>query len=131
MSIEDGGKDDINNAKYATSGVDHRDRSVTIRIGMSAESTVEITVEDNGVGIAAGNIDRIFDYGFTTREEGHGFGLHSARDSAQEIGAKLVKDGVANSEDDVNGVLTNGFYHLYGPINEYVDLIADKVGGTR
>ncbi len=50
---------------------------------------------------------------------------------SQEIGTKLVADGVANSEDDVNGVLTNGFYHLYGPINEYVELTVDKVGGTR
>lgn len=50
---------------------------------------------------------------------------------SQEIGQKLVADGVANSEDDVNGVLVNGFYHLYGPINEYVDLMVDKVGGTR
>jgi hypothetical protein len=50
---------------------------------------------------------------------------------SQEIGQKLVDDGVANSEDDVNGVLVNGFYHLYGPINEYVDLMVDKVGGTR
>jgi 3-hydroxyacyl-CoA dehydrogenase len=50
---------------------------------------------------------------------------------SQEIGSKLVEDGVANSEDDVNGVLVNGFYHLYGPINEYVDLMVDKVGGTR
>jgi hypothetical protein len=50
---------------------------------------------------------------------------------SQEIGTKLVADGVANSEDDVNGVLTNGFYHLYGPINEYAELMVDKVGGTR
>jgi 3-hydroxyacyl-CoA dehydrogenase len=50
---------------------------------------------------------------------------------SEEIGKKLVTDGVANSEDDVNGVLVNGFYHLYGPINEYAELMVDKVGGTR
>ncbi len=32
-----------------------------------------------------------------------------------------------NSVDDVNGVMTNGFYHLYGPINEHVDLMVDAV----
>ena len=36
------------------------------------------------------------------------------------IGEELVKSGVARSADDVNAVLTNGFYWLYGPINEYV-----------
>lgn len=35
------------------------------------------------------------------------------------IAEKLVTNGVANSADDVNAVLTNGFYWLYGPINNY------------
>lgn len=39
---------------------------------------------------------------------------------SKKIGSKLVADGVAASPDDVNGVLTNGFFHLYGPINDYV-----------
>ncbi|MFH2000269.1 MAG: 3-hydroxyacyl-CoA dehydrogenase family protein [Planctomycetota bacterium] len=39
--------------------------------------------------------------------------------ASKTIGETLVSDGVANSADDVNGVLCNGFFHLYGPINEY------------
>ncbi len=39
---------------------------------------------------------------------------------SKEIAEKLVADGVANSVEDVNGVLLNGFYHLYGPVNNYV-----------
>jgi 3-hydroxyacyl-CoA dehydrogenase len=39
--------------------------------------------------------------------------------ASKTIGEKLVADGVALNADDVNGVLTNGFYHLYGPINDY------------
>jgi 3-hydroxyacyl-CoA dehydrogenase len=39
---------------------------------------------------------------------------------SKEIGKKLIADGVANSADDVNGVLMNGFFHLYGPINNFV-----------
>jgi 3-hydroxyacyl-CoA dehydrogenase len=46
---------------------------------------------------------------------------------AKEIGEKLVSDGVANSADDVNGVMMNGFYHLYGPINEHAGLMVDAV----
>lgn len=38
----------------------------------------------------------------------------------KEIGQSLVSSGVANSEDDVNAVLMNGFFWLYGPINEYI-----------
>lgn len=39
--------------------------------------------------------------------------------ASKTIGEGLVADGVANNADDVNGVLCNGFFHLYGPINEY------------
>ncbi len=39
---------------------------------------------------------------------------------SKEIGEKLVADGVAQSAEDVNGVLMHGFYHLYGPINHFV-----------
>jgi 3-hydroxyacyl-CoA dehydrogenase len=37
------------------------------------------------------------------------------------IGRKLVSDGVAFSEKDVNTVLLTGFFHAYGPINNYLD----------
>ena len=36
------------------------------------------------------------------------------------IGKKLVADKVANNDDDVNTVLLTGFYHAYGPINDYL-----------
>jgi 3-hydroxyacyl-CoA dehydrogenase len=39
---------------------------------------------------------------------------------SKEIGEFLVKTKVAQSAKDVNNVLLNGFYHLYGPINDYV-----------
>jgi 3-hydroxyacyl-CoA dehydrogenase len=39
---------------------------------------------------------------------------------SKEIGKFLVESGVAKSAEDVNNVLLNGFYHLYGPINDYV-----------
>ncbi len=38
---------------------------------------------------------------------------------SKEIGLKLVADNVAYSAEDVNTVLLTGFYHAYGPINEY------------
>lgn len=38
----------------------------------------------------------------------------------KKIGEQLVKDGVANSDNDVNEVLYNGFFWLYGPINNYI-----------
>jgi 3-hydroxyacyl-CoA dehydrogenase len=38
---------------------------------------------------------------------------------SKAIGQRLIGMGVANKAEDVNGVLMNGFFHLYGPINDY------------
>ena len=38
----------------------------------------------------------------------------------KEIAEGLVNQGVANTPDDINAVLTNGFFWLYGPINNYI-----------
>lgn len=37
------------------------------------------------------------------------------------IGKKLVSDHVAHNEQDVNTVLLTGFFHAYGPINDYLN----------
>jgi 3-hydroxyacyl-CoA dehydrogenase len=36
-----------------------------------------------------------------------------------EIGKHLVSSGVAFKEEDVNTVLLTGFFHAYGPVNDY------------
>jgi signal transduction histidine kinase len=46
-------------------------------------------VIDNGIGISPENINRIFNHGFTTREAGHGFGLHNSVLVAKEMGGQL------------------------------------------
>jgi signal transduction histidine kinase len=53
-------------------------------------------VADNGVGISEDNLTKIFSHGFTTKEHGHGFGLHSSALAAKEIGGSLsvYSDGV-------------------------------------
>ena len=40
---------------------------------------------------------------------------------SKEIGLGLVNDKVAARQEDVNTVLLTGFYHAYGPINDYFD----------
>jgi 3-hydroxyacyl-CoA dehydrogenase len=40
---------------------------------------------------------------------------------SKEIGQNLVKDKVAFNEKDVNTVLLTGFFHAYGPINDYIN----------
>ena len=50
---------------------------------------MEIQVIDNGIGIPPENLTRIFAHGFTTRRDGHGFGLHSGSLAARELGGAL------------------------------------------
>jgi signal transduction histidine kinase len=61
-----------------------------VRIGIEkGGSGVRISVADNGAGITAENMGRIFTHGFTTKKSGHGFGLHSGALAAKEMGGVL------------------------------------------
>jgi signal transduction histidine kinase len=42
------------------------------------------------MGVAPENLTRIFGHGFTTRTDGHGFGLHSAANAAREMHGDLT-----------------------------------------
>jgi PAS domain S-box-containing protein len=78
----------IRNAQYACDDSGRDDKQIILRVA-SSEDMVKISVEDNGVGIAPDNLTRIFGHGFTTRKEGHGFGLHSGALAAKELGGSL------------------------------------------
>ena len=78
----------VRNAKYACDESGRSDKLITLRIE-AAPAGVRICVIDNGVGIPAENMHRLFTHGFTTRVDGHGFGLHSGALAAQELGGSL------------------------------------------
>jgi signal transduction histidine kinase len=89
----------IRNAKYALDDSGRPDRLMTLRIGGDGDGHVKIQVSDNGVGIPPENLARIFGHGFTTRHNGHGFGLHSSALAARELGGSIQ----AQSEGLDNG----------------------------
>jgi PAS domain S-box-containing protein len=85
----------IGNAKEAVKPRDASSRRIILRIrrGQQPESgadgSVRFEVEDNGVGIAPEQLSKIFSMGFTTRPNGHGFGLHSSANFARELGGTV------------------------------------------
>lgn len=79
----------LRNAKMACDDCEKERKQIVIRTVL-AGSLVRISIEDNGVGIAPENITRIFSHGFTTRKEGHGFGLHSSALAARELNGSLT-----------------------------------------
>lgn len=78
----------IRNAKYACDDSGRNDKQITLRVA-NGDGRVKLSVVDNGVGILPENLTRIFNHGFTTRKEGHGFGLHSGANAAKELGGAL------------------------------------------
>jgi PAS domain S-box-containing protein len=79
----------IRNAKHACDEGGAAEKIVTLRLRPAAQNAVHLIVQDNGVGIPAENLTRIFQHGFTTRAQGHGFGLHSAANAAREMKGAL------------------------------------------
>lgn len=79
----------ISNAKYAMSAVSSHERNLTLTTRIVEGETLQISVRDEGEGITPENMTRIFVHGFTTRKEGHGFGLHSCALAAIEMSGRL------------------------------------------
>jgi signal transduction histidine kinase len=83
----------IMNAKQAivASGRGHGSIRVEGALVSAAGATkLRIRVQDDGAGIPAENLTRIFAGGFTTHPGGHGIGLHSAANLAAEMGGTLA-----------------------------------------
>jgi PAS domain S-box-containing protein len=91
----------LRNAKYAMDEQDPPVKRLVVRVGMAGPDRVKIVVADNGIGIPAENLTRIFNHGFTTRETGHGFGLHSGANAAKEMGGTLTahSDGLGKGAE--------------------------------
>jgi two-component system NtrC family sensor kinase len=79
----------ISNAKQSLDAVKQGSRRMTLALEFTKERLLRISVSDQGEGIAAENLSRIFNHGFTTRKNGHGFGLHSCALAAKEMGGTL------------------------------------------
>lgn len=79
----------ITNARQACNQSNHEPKRVIIHI-YQQNDYVFIDITDNGIGIPKENMTRIFAHGFTTKKEGHGFGLHGSSLAAKQMGGNLT-----------------------------------------
>jgi len=63
--------------------------AIEIAIRQRGQDRVQLRVTDNGIGISRADLAKIFAHGFTTKSDGHGFGLHHSANAAAEMGGRL------------------------------------------
>jgi len=77
----------VSNAGHALSNKES-DKVIIAGIKKDKDSVI-FYVEDNGVGIAEGDIARVFEFGFKKRKGGHGYGLHHSAIMSKEMGGEI------------------------------------------
>jgi two-component system, LuxR family, sensor kinase FixL len=79
----------VSNARHALLESGRPDKQLTLRLGPATAGRLRIEVSDNGVGLAPETLPRLFCQGFTTKKDGHGFGLHLSALAAAELHGSL------------------------------------------
>lgn len=79
----------VKNAVQSLRLVDNRQRELHLGLQRNRDGLTVFSVADNGVGISSEDLSRVFSYGFTTKADGHGFGLHNAANAATEMGGQI------------------------------------------
>jgi len=89
----------INLIKNAVEAMRRRpERVLTCRL-LEQGSIPTLVIQDTGSGITAENLDQIFTHGFTTKQDGHGFGLAFCVRAIEAMGGTLS----AESEGEGKG----------------------------
>jgi PAS domain S-box-containing protein len=80
----------LSNARHALKASGRADKRLRLRVLRAPEpGHLLLEVADNGMGIAPEHLPRMFSQGFTTRKDGHGFGLHISALTAGDMGGQL------------------------------------------
>ncbi|MEN8189435.1 MAG: ATP-binding protein [Thermodesulfobacteriota bacterium] len=82
----------IGNALDAFEDMETKNRRLVLRLYSADDQTVVLEVDDNGRGMSDEILKQIFVFGFSTKKDGHGFGLHNGANLATEMGGTLTAE---------------------------------------
>ena len=80
----------LRNANEAVASRPAAEQRIVVRLRRSDGQRLRVEVEDNGRGISAEHLPKLFQFGFTTKSQGHGFGLHASANTIREIGGEIA-----------------------------------------
>jgi len=80
----------LTNAVQALEGVENPHIIVSLRKSSSTRDAFDIVVEDNGPGVSADNVDKLFTANFTTKSSGSGLGLAISKSILERCGATIT-----------------------------------------
>lgn len=99
----------LRNAKDAMAGASQKNRIITIRTEIQ-KPFVRVSISDVGEGISQELLPQLFLRGFTTKKNGHGYGLHSSKNYLNEMNGEIT----ASSEGTGKGA----HFVIHLPISE-------------
>jgi NO-binding membrane sensor protein with MHYT domain len=79
----------LKNAKDAVKESSNPEKMISISTLLVNKNKIRIEIADNGIGITAKDLNKIFIYGFTTKTSGHGFGLHTSAIAASRLSGEI------------------------------------------
>lgn len=79
----------IKNAAEAMNETPEHQRRLDVSIETESSGQVVLKITDSGCGIEKDHLDKLFSYGFTTKDLGHGFGLYSVARAVSDMGGRI------------------------------------------
>ena len=100
----------VQNAKRSVHDSGTSQGIIRITGDLAVKGMIRIQVGDNGLGIGSENLANVFNHGFTTKDDGHGFGLHTSANAATEMKGSLTvhSDGLGTGATFILEIPSNG-----------------------
>ncbi|WLE99286.1 MAG: HAMP domain-containing sensor histidine kinase [Candidatus Electrothrix communis] len=89
----------IRNAVDAFDGISVEEKKISLSTYPTADrDEVVVEITDNGKGMQQNILQQAFVFGFTTKKDGHGFGLHNAANLTAEMGGSLTGESAGSEQ---------------------------------